>query len=205
MAKKNPNQNRGIIVTVNKKAYVKLSLPCSRLHRRLLELLDKAKVRSTEYIFTIHDTGKILNSSFPAIKVEARPDTTLEFGVTIMLANGEMFVGNLKAPVKCANDGLTTELARAVLEINKTGWFETDTDKPSAPAKPAPIVLSANQKLAKDITELISGLDIEIKGLERDIARLQSRKDDMAKARQDLQTNLEFLKTKPREAAELTA
>jgi len=204
VAKKNPNQNRGIIVTVNKKAYVKLSLPCSRLHRRLLELLDKAKVRSTEYIFTIHDTGKILNSSFPAIKVEARPDTTLEFGVTIMLANGEMFVGNLKAPVKCANDGLTTELARAVLEINKTGWFETDTDKQPVMVKPAP-VLSANQKLAKDITELISGLDIEIKGLERDIARLQSRRDDMVKARQDLQTNLEFLKTKPREATELTA
>lgn len=195
MAKKNPNLNRGISVSIRKKANVRISLPCTRLERKLLELLEKAKVRSTEYIFIIQDTGKSEPSLQKPIGIKILPDTTLGFRVTITLKDGEFFIGTLRAPVKCAGDGLQTELNRAALEINTTGWYETKPEKTAPAAKSAKIEATGSLKIQRDIIELLKSIAIEVGGLERDISRLQQKLDEMLKTKQGLESQLEILKS----------
>ena len=193
MAKKNPNRNRGIIVTVQKEASVKLPLPCTRLHRRLCELLKKAKVRSTEYIFTLQETQSSSPEGSAPVRIENRSDTTLAFKITITLPDGEYFVGSLKAPVKCSPDGLPTELARAAAEINKTGWFEAEAVQTIPKAKALPAILSTHQKLLREMKALVPQLEVQIFGLARDIASFQVKKLEMEKTRQSILAKIELL------------
>jgi hypothetical protein len=196
VAKKNPNKNRGIFVTVKKRQSVRIALPCIRLQRKLLELLEKAKVRSTEYIFTIEGVGQTtLNKP---VEVKPRPETALEFKISVVLAGGEYFTGVLKAPVKCVNDGLLTEISRAAAEVNASGWHEPSSDKIVYSNPAPPKVLSANQRLQLDIVAMLQKLEVEIGGLNRDIARLRDQRDNLAATKKELEEGLEALRKPPR-------
>lgn len=184
---KNPNQNQGIIVTISRNANVRLALPCTRLQRRILEFLKQAGVRSTEYHFKITGIGKVDQASTPCVGIKTKPDTTLEFGMTFRLPDGELFVCDMKAPVKCANDGLGTELKRAAEAINEVGWFEQKSDiRTNTSVEVTDVRRSENETLARKIDALISDMDIEIAGLTRDADRLIARLDEIKQKRAEL-------------------
>jgi hypothetical protein len=195
VAKKNPNQNKGISVLVKKNPDVRVPLPCIRLERLLLKLLQKAGVRSTQYIYTIQGNGKAEPSKEKSVEIKTLPETTLAFRVTVMLWDGEFFTGILRAPVKCANDGLQTELNRAALEINTIGWSEPMPEKEATPAKATKATPTGNQAIQRNIEGLLKEMTIEANGLERDILRLVQKRTDMLRAMNTLEAELETLRS----------
>lgn len=191
MARKNPNQYPGILITIKKIPGVKLPLPCQRLHRRVLEFLQEARVRSTEYTYTLTGVTKIDTSGTTPVTVTNKLDTTLEFGLTITLGNGELFVGNLRAPVKCKDDRLSVELARAAAAINSRGWHETAIEKQRG--EPALVPQQPHQQLIKEMQKLLRGLEVELGGVTRDIERFQGKKREITRTMEQLRKNIETL------------
>lgn len=195
MVKKNPNLYSGIILRVNKVSSVPLPLPCQRLSRRLSELLETAKVRSTDYIFTLTGVGKLQVDERPAVTVTQMHDTTLEFDVKVFLPNGEFFVGSLKAPVKCRDDGLWTELSRAVNEINDRGWHKEKVESEKKPMCQQSQV-SENERLARRIDAYLDSNQRCREAIDRDIAIRQKQIDDLTKASKELTWYKEILRNK---------
>lgn len=191
MAHKNPNQNVGILVTVRKSASVRLPLPCQRIQRRVLELLQEAKVRSTEYTYTLSGVGTTDKQKALAVTLTTKPDTTLEFGLSIVLNNGELFVGNLKAPVKCREDGLTTELRRAATIINGRGWHESSNE--TQQTQPSRASLSKDQRLLQDMRQVLRGLEVEHNGVLRDALNLERKRVEIVKTIGELRKNIALL------------
>jgi hypothetical protein len=192
VAHKNPNQYTGILVTLRKASNVSTPIPCKRLQRRVLEFLQEAKVRSTEYVYTLSWVGSVAKEAAVPVSVTIRPDTTLEFNLSVTLASGERFVGNLRAPVKCRNDGLTKELIRAATAINERGWRVVVENEPE---QPPPKPISKEQRLKQDMKEVLRGLEVELNGVLRDALRLENKRVELTKTISQLRNTIAELTT----------
>ena len=151
----------GLIVRISKQAKVSISLPCSRLQRKVEDFLLRAKIGSGQVNFIVERYFPKVLSKHPWVKISRHSDSAADY-LLLVRCDEEVFECKMQMQRHLEAPGLLTRMSVLAEEICKDGWFgkkeinvvPAHIQKPRpqvpvcAPQKPAEPMLATHQQAA---------------------------------------------------------